>query len=170
MFKKYKLTDYLKYSIISAVMFCITVGIFLSSQKYSSTWWLYVGNALFMLGVIVFIFSFNRKKAENASTSSTIMGGHIITVMGIIISCIVSYLLIMFFVPGIFGSGETHTTVANAPAQLDTGKTDGLVFMVFMNAIIGNMATGSFASIILPYTVKRDQTEEPAEIKYKVPR
>jgi len=170
MFKKYKLTNYIKYSIISAVLFCITVAIFVSCKNYASTWWLYVGNALFMLGVIYFIFSFNKTKNEDATTSSMIVGGHIITVMGIVISCIVSYILLIVFVPGIFASGETSTTVANAPAAIDTGKTDGLVFMVFMNAIVGNVATGSFASIILPYTAKRDQTKEPAEIKYKVPR
>jgi uncharacterized membrane protein HdeD (DUF308 family) len=170
MFKKYKLTDYIKYSVISALLFCITVVIFIKSEKYSATWWLYVGNVLFMLGVIYFIFSFNKKKREDASTSSMIIGGHIVTVLGIILSCIFSYVLIMFMIPGLFGSGETNTTVINAPAQLDTGKTDGLIFMIFMNAIVGNVATGSFASIILPYTSKRDQTEEPAEIKYKVPR
>ena len=43
-------------------------------------------------------------------------------------------------------------------AQTGTGKTHGLVFFVFMCAVIGNICGGSFASIMLPYTAKRNQT------------
>ena len=41
----------------------------------------------------------------------------------------------------------------------------GLVFVLFMNAIVGNVSTGSFISILLPYTIKRNQKGDMAVIK-----
>jgi heme/copper-type cytochrome/quinol oxidase subunit 2 len=170
MLKNHNLLKYLWYSVISAVLFSITVVIFLSSGDYTSTWWLFVGNGLFMLGVLYFMWSYNKTKREDASASSLVIAGHLTTILGIVISSIIAAILLIFYVPGIFSGGETAVTVEGAPATIDTGKTDGLVFMVFMCAIVGNVSSGSFASIIFAYTAKRDQTKDSAEIKYKVPR
>ncbi len=62
--------------------------------------------------------------------------------------------------PEVFGSGQQDTVLQNAPSQKTDGKTNGMVLMIYMNAIIGNVATGSFASIILAYTAKVNQTRD----------
>lgn len=170
MFKKYPVKSYFGYSILAAVLFCITVLIFLINGDYVSTWWLFVGNGLFMLSIFYFMWSFNKTKSENASASSLVISGHLTTILAIIISSIVSYILMIMFVPGLFQSGEVETAIEGAPPSIDTGKTDGLMFMVFMCATIGNISAGSFASLVFAYTAKRDQTEESAEIKFKVPK
>jgi multisubunit Na+/H+ antiporter MnhC subunit len=169
MFKNHKIGAYIKYSVLAALLFCITVFIFLRDSTFTGTWWLYVGNALFGVAIALFVLWFNKTKREDASTSSLVVAGHITTVIGIIISCIVSYLLLIMFVPGLFQGGEADVAAEGAPATVDTGKTDGLVFMIFMNAIVGNVAVGSFVALLLPYSAKRNQTKDSAEIKYKIP-
>jgi hypothetical protein len=47
-------------------------------------------------------------------------------------------------------------------------KQTGLVFMLYMNAIIGNFAAGSFASIILPYAAKRNQKKDKHSEYWKI--
>ena len=169
MFKNYNFLSYFWYSSLAAIVFCMMVFIFISKGDYNDTWWMFVGNGLFMIAIFYFIWSFNKTKRKNASASSLVMAGHITTVMGIVLSCIISYILLILHVPGIFESGETTTTVTSAPVGIDTGKTDGLISMVFMSAIVGNIAVGSFVSIIFAYTSKKDQTEDTKEIKYKIP-
>lgn len=160
MFKKEYLSSYLIFGILSAILFCIPMIIFVSSAKFSSTYWLYVGNVLFLLSIIFFMLSFSKKKGEDASTQTMVAAGHITTAVGIIISIIAAVVALLIFVPDIFNSGQSDSVLQNAPSQTGTGKTHGLVFMLFMNTIIGNLVAGSFPSIILSYTAKKDQTKD----------
>lgn len=134
--------------------------IFISSASYRDTWWLYVGNVLFLFGIVFFMLRFNKKKGEDASTQTMVAAGHITTALGIIISLIVAVIAIVIFIPDIFNSGQSDTVLASAPSQTGTGKTHGMIFMLFMNAIMGNLVAGSFPSIILSYTAKKDQTKD----------
>jgi hypothetical protein len=88
-----------------------------------------------------------------------VAAGHITTIMGILSALALSILLLVIFVPGIFHA-EAGKVLKNAPANTEHGNTNGLVFKVIANAIVGNMATGSFVSIMLPFTLKGDQTKE----------
>ena len=160
MFKKEYLSSYLVYGILSAILFCVPMIIFVSSAKFSNTWWLYVGNVLFLLSIVFFMLSFNKKKGEDTSTQTMVAAGHITTVVGIIICIIVAVIALLMFVPDIFSSGPSDTVLENAPSTTGTGKTHGLVFMLFLNTIIGNLVAGSVPSIILSYTAKRDQTKD----------
>lgn len=160
MFKKEYLSSYIKWGIISAIAFCIPMIIFVSSAKFSNTWWLYVGNVLFLICIASFMLSFNKKKGEDPSSQTMVAAGHITTVAGIIISLIVAIIALVMFFPDIFSSGQSDTVLENAPSQTGTGKTHGLVFMLFMNTIIGNLVAGSVPSILLSYTAKRNQTKD----------
>jgi hypothetical protein len=88
-----------------------------------------------------------------------LIAGHITSVLGVILSVILSLIILVLFVPGLFSS-TPDTVLEKAPAMGDTGNTHGLVFMVLLNAIIGNIAAGSFASLVLSYVAKRDQTRD----------
>lgn len=160
MFKKEYLSSYLTFSILAAIAFCIPMIIFVSSDNFRSAWWLYVGNILFLLSIVFFMLSFNRKKGEDASTQTMVAAGHITTALGIIISLIVAVAALLIFVPDIFNSGQSDAVLENAPSQTGNGKTHGLVLMLFMNTIVGNLVAGSFPSIILSYTAKKDQTKD----------
>lgn len=160
MFNRQYLSSYIKWGIISAIAFCIPMFIFLKSGEYSSTWWLYVGNGLFLVTIAIYMMQFNKMKNENASTQTMVAAGHIATIIGIVISCIVAAIALPMFIPDIFSSGKSDEVLTDAPSQLGTGKTNGLVFILFMNAIIGNVCGGSFASIMIPYTARKNQTKD----------
>ena len=151
MFKKEYLSSYIKWGIISAIAFCIPMFIFVKSAEYTETWWLYVGNTLFLVVIAIYMLVFNKNQRENASTQTMMAAGHIATVIGIIISCIVAVIILAV------AGGDT---MGDAPAQTGTGNTHGLVFFVFMNAIIGNLCGGSFSSILIPYSARRNQTKD----------
>ena len=158
MFKKEYLLSYIKWGAISAAAFCIPMIIFVKSADYGATWWLFVGNVLFLVAIAMYMIEFNKSKGENASTQTMVAAGHTATIVGIIISCIVAAIALALFIPDIFSSGISDKALEDAPSQTGTGKTHGLVFFVFMNAVIGNVCGGSFASIIVPYTAKKNQT------------
>jgi hypothetical protein len=160
MFKREYLSSYIKWGIISAIAFCIPMLIFINSQNYQKTWLLFLGNGLFLVAIAAYMLSFNRMKGGDASTQTQMAAGHIATAIGIVISCIVSAIAIAIIIPNVFSSDLATKTLENAPAQTGTGETHGLVFFVFMTAVIGNVSGGSFASIILPYAAKRNQTKD----------
>ena len=160
MFKKEYLASYLTWGIIAAIAFSIPMLIFINSENYAATWLLFLGNALFLCVIAIYMLNFNSKKGGDASTQTQMAAGHIATVIGIIVSCIVAAIGIAVFIPDIFSSGLSDNALQNAPSQTGTGKTHGLVFFVFMCAVIGNVCGGSFASLMLPYAAKRNQTKD----------
>lgn len=160
MFRNLKILPLVKYGVIAALLFCIPMIIFIFDSTYSKTWLLYLGNFLFMLSIAGYMVYFSQRKDENASTSSHLITGHTVTVIGVILSLIVSLIALSVLVPGIFQSGTHNQVLEEAPSQDMGRKTNGLVFMVLMNAVIGNVITGSFVSIILSYYQKKDQTKE----------
>ena len=155
---------YLIYGLLGAVVYCIPVTIFLSDPEYTQGWLLYLGNLFFLFAIVAFVYNFNKKRSENAGTLVMLAAGHIATLMGIIISCILAFVLLVIMVPGYLEPGTTGKVLTGEPANTVYDKTRGLGFMVFATAIIGNLSAGSFVSIIFPFALKADQTRE------KVPR
>jgi len=160
MFKKEYLFSYIKWGILAAIAFCIPMILFIKSDDYTATWWLYLGNVLFLVISAIHMLVFNKNQNENASTQTMMAAGHITTLMGIVISCIVAVIALMIFIPDIFNSGISAKVMEDAPSQTGTGKTHGLVLFVFMNAIIGNFCGGSFSSILIPYSARKNQTKD----------
>jgi uncharacterized membrane protein len=155
---------YLKFAALAAIVYCIPVIFFLRGGDYTDAWLLYIGNFLFLFPIMLFLFRFNWQRKQNASSVSMLSAGHITTAIGVIMSCILCLILMLIMVPGYLQSGTADKVLQDAPANMVDDKTNGLSFMVFADAIFGNVSTGSFISIIYPFSLKRDQTKE------KVPR
>ena len=151
---------YLTYAVGAAILYCIPVVIYLNRANFTQAWLLYIGNFLFLITIVAFLFSFNNRRSENASTMSMLTAGHITTVAGIVICCILCFILLSVLVPGYLHAGAAEKVMRNAPANTVQDKTNGLSAMLFMNAIIGNVIAGSASSIIFPFSLKRDQTKE----------
>lgn len=162
--KPFNPRPYLIYGLLAAVVYCIPVIIFLSNPDYSQGWLLYLGNLLFLFPVIAFLYAFNRKRNENAGTLVMLSAGSITTVIGIVLSVILAFLLLVVMVPGYLSPGTAGKVLTGEPANITQDKTRGLSFMIFATAVIGNVAAGGFVSIIFPFAMKADQTRE------KVPR
>lgn len=151
---------YLIYGLLGAVVYSIPVIVFLSEPDYSQGWLLYLGNLLFLFVIVGFVYAFNKKRSENAGTMAMLAAGHIATIIGIVASCILAFILLVMMVPGYLDAGTTEKVLTGEPANTVYDKTRGLSFMVFATAIIGNLSAGSFVSIIFPFALKADQTRE----------
>lgn len=151
------------YALTAAVLYSIPMAIFVHSANFNSIYFLYMGNAFFLAGIVFFLYRYNKKRADDASGSSMVIAGHITTAIGILMSCILALLVIFIFIPNILQPEIPDKVLQNAnPSQPAPGKTHGLLLIIFMNAIIGNLCTGSFTSIILPYSLKKNQTKDKA--------
>jgi hypothetical protein len=61
MFTKHQAFLYLRYSIAAAILYLISVIVFLSTDAYSQTYVLYIGNTLFAVAIVFFVVNFAKK-------------------------------------------------------------------------------------------------------------
>ena len=147
-----------KSAVLTAIISALPMVFYIKDARFSETWLLYLGDALFLFSMFVVIFFLNKIfSSQNASTSTTIAAGIIITLIAIAIICIVALLLFIVYVPGIFGKTVSSGQLTQAPPNIVEDKTSGLLFIVFMNATFGNFSAGAFASLLMAYSAKRNQ-------------
>ena len=154
MFKGINLKPYITHALMAALLYCLPVIFFLKAADYTRAWELYIGNFLFLLVIVLFLFTFNKKRDENAGTLLMLTASSITTILGTIAAVILGLGLLLIFVPGLLQPGTPDKVLINAPGNSVLDKTDGLVFMVISNAIIGNVSSGLFVSIIFPFSMK----------------
>lgn len=157
------LLGYFKYSILPAVLASIPMIFFIKDARFSQTWLLYLGDAIFLFSMIVVILMLSKTANHNAGTMSLLIAGLAITVFSIIIIFFITFILLIIFIPGLFHSGSTEG-LEKPPANMVFDKTHGLMYVLFMNAFFGTAAAGSFVSTILSYTAKRNQKTDKAEL------
>lgn len=158
--RKENIVSVIGYSVLAAVLYTLAAIYFIKSARFQDSWVLYVGNILFGVAVSLFMLRHIAAKNEGGSTASMAMVGHLVVIIGIVLSCLLAFIALAVFIPGIFSSGKAATVLQNAPSLQRGGKTDGLVMEVFMDAIIGNVAAGSFVSLMFAYTAKVNQTSD----------
>jgi hypothetical protein len=88
---------------------------------------------------------------------------HVTTFIGVVIACVLCFLLLTILVPGYLSEGPAGKVLTDTPPNSVTDKTNGLSFKVFMGAILFNFSMGSFVSIIFPFYSKRNQTKDSKE-------
>src|SRR5690348_12560091 len=106
MFRRIHWSHYLSYAIPAAILYCVPVFIFIKQSTYTQSWLLYLGNFIFMLMVIAFLMSFNRKREQNASAVSMLVAGHIVTIVGMIVALVLCLILLAVLVPGQLHAGQ----------------------------------------------------------------
>ena len=147
----------IKYSILPAVLYIIPLIIFILDETFSETWLLYLGNALFLC--YIFVFGVYYAKQQNKRTS-TLGAGLTVTLIGIIFTCILVFVVIFIFAPGVFHIGASQP-LEDTPAALPNKNSHGVIFMLFSSATIGNFAAGSVSSVLAAgatkHTKMRDQ-------------
>ena len=168
MLKKDQLLHYLKYSIIAAVLYLISVFIFLYTDNYSQIYILYIGNIIFGIVMAVLVLNFNKKRDQNASPKMMIAAGHIATVMGVLISVVVVFILLAIMKPVGYATVSQTTKELAKPTPGLEGNGHALLFILIMDTIFGNVGAGSFVSFLLPNTAKSDQKGETATINPEV--
>jgi hypothetical protein len=151
---------YIKYAVVAAILYCIPVFFFLKTTAWSQTWLLYLGNALFMVAVVNALLWFNHSRHGNASSMAMVLAGVITTILGIIISFAICFLLLSVMIPGLYSAGTPSKLLSGEPANSVPDRSRGPVYLVLFNAFMGNVSTGLFVCILFPFTLKGDQTKE----------
>lgn len=162
MFKSLPWRQNLFFALVAAVLYCIPVIIVLADPTFSLMWLLYLGNGAFLVALVTHLFIFNNQRAKGAGSVAMITAGMLTCVMGILIAFILCWVLVFAMVPGLFHTGVADKTLAGAPASTIGTKTHGLLFMIFMSVFVGNFSVGLFASMVFPFTLRKNQTQETA--------
>ena len=147
---------YLSYATCAAIAFSVPVTFYLVQSTFVQSWLLYLGNFLFLIVIVVFIFSFNKKTGKTASSIAMLTAGSKVTAAGVTFSLVLCFLLMLMLVPGLFHSNPGKV-LKSAPVNTISGNTNGLVFKVVASAIVGNVVTGLFASSIFSFSLKGAQ-------------
>jgi lysylphosphatidylglycerol synthetase-like protein (DUF2156 family) len=163
MFKKINIVRCLLFGTIAAIVFAIPQFFYIRSSTYSESWLLYLGSFFFFIAIVLYTVLFNKAKEGNANTVTMVFASHVTTVIGVIVSCILTFILLSVMIPGYLHAGPAAVASPDTPINEIHDKTNGLSFRAFIGATIINFAFGSFASIIFPFSIKRNQTKESGE-------
>jgi predicted acyltransferase len=150
----------LLFGLMAAIAYSIAAFVFIQKAVYTESWILYVGNFAFMTVIACFLFYVSRLKDNNSTTLSLIGAGEKTVIIGMAAAALLSFILLLILVHGLLGTGTPSKVITDKPANTVTDRTNGLDFMLIMNSLIGNFVTGSFVSIMLPASLKRNQKTE----------
>lgn len=134
-----------RFGIISSVLYCIPVVFFLKDQRYTDTWLLYLGNAIFLMCIFIFGIVYGGKKNNQTSIK---YNGFTVTTIGVIFSCILILLITLIFAPGVFNIGSSADLLKQTPAAISKNNGHSLLFMMLADAIIINFCAGTFAAVM----------------------
>jgi hypothetical protein len=154
MFKRGDFSILSKYAIISAVLFCIPILFFIEKGNYDNAWLLYLGNALFLASIFIWVVLGNRKKKIKSFPS---FGGLKITILGVIFSCILLFLLLLVLAPQAFNHTIGNSVLHEAPPAISQKNSHSIFFMLFASATVGNVCAGLFATLIAKASSQKDQ-------------
>jgi hypothetical protein len=160
MFRKVDWPHSFKIGGIAGLLFSIPTFFFIYRASYNDSWLLYVGSMLFFTMIVLGVLVFSKKRGGNESTVAMVFESEMTTLIGVSTALIVSLVLLMLMVPGFFHAGMAGKQLTDEPANTIHGKTNGLIFKVIVLSILANFCFGSFASIIFPFSAKRNQTKD----------
>ncbi|MEO9033149.1 MAG: hypothetical protein ABI285_07885 [Ginsengibacter sp.] len=145
MLNKSSLVYLSRFAIIPAVLYSLPVIFFLKDRRFSDTWLLYVGSALFLCCIFAFGIMFGGK-IGNAPDHA--YNGFVVTILGVIFSCILILLLSLIITPEVFHFGSGNDALQQTPAAISKSGTHGLLFILLANAIIINFCGGIFSTVM----------------------
>ncbi|MET0465072.1 MAG: hypothetical protein ABW007_18045 [Chitinophagaceae bacterium] len=146
--------------VLAGLLFCIPVFFFISDAEYSDSWLVYLGCFLFFITIWTHTLTDSRKRAHNESTVALIFASHMATLLGIVVACIGSFLLLNAMVPGYLTSANPGKVLTGEPSTVNIDKTNGLSFQIFLAATFINFSVGSFSAIIVTFAAKRNQKKD----------
>lgn len=146
--------------VIAGLLFCIPVLFFISDAAYRDSWLIYVGSFLFFITIWIHTLIDSRKRAHNESTVALIFASHMATLLGIVVACIGSFILLSIMVPGYLTSANPDHVLSGEPTNTIEDRTNGLSFQVFLAATFINFSVGSFSAIILSFAAKKNQKRD----------
>lgn len=160
MFKSSFLNIYLGFAFAASLVYSIPVYFFITEADYTKSWLLYLGNFLFMVVISIYIFFIKRFRQKNPGMFGLMLTGEKQVLRSTIMALLISLILLVILIPGLLESGIAGRVITNKPANTIHDKTNGLDIMVIANSVIGNISSGSFASVILASSLTNKFPEE----------
>lgn len=158
------ITEYILFGTIAAILYMIPIVIFLSNHTYENLYYLYIGCILFMGVIFYYVYRLLYQRYNEKRAVSMLIGGVLATISGVIISCISIVVAMIITFPNLFS-----TIPAGQVIEGGTAQPRQLLLMILGTAIFGNIAVGSFISIVVSYAGKRDQTvDKPVQLETEI--
>jgi hypothetical protein len=129
-------SNYLKTGIIAAIAYCIPLLVFLNNNLGSNSWILYIGNFTFTVVVAIAATIINKQLHDETRFLKMLGSGVKLTFASIIIS--IPFMVAIFY---LFGNQDI-------PKTTNTETSLSPLSMLFVNLIVVNAFTGSFASLL----------------------
>lgn len=145
---------------LAGLLFCIPVFFYIKDAEYRDAWLLYLGSFLFFAVIWIHTLADSKKRQHNESTVALIFASHMATLLGILVACTISFILLSSMIPGYLTSTHPAKTLEGEPSNTILDKTNGLSFQVFMAATFINFSVGSFSAIIVSFAAKKNQKKD----------
>jgi hypothetical protein len=142
---KSKLVYLSRFGIIAAILYIIPAIFFLKDRRFSDTWLLYLGSALFLVATFVTGILYSGKTTANPSRT---YNGFLVTILGVIFSFILIFIFSFIFAPDIFGIGSANDALMQTPAAITKSGNHGILFMMLASALIINFCAGTFSALM----------------------
>ena len=133
-----------RFGFTAAFMYCIPVIFFLTRRRFTDTWLIYLGSALFLLCVFIFGILYTGKKTTPTKTYN----GFLVTILGVIFSCVLILLLTLIIAPDVYGIGSANDALTAAPPAMSQSGTHGILFVMLSDALIINFCAGIFSAVM----------------------
>jgi len=127
---KLSFSDYYKYCIACALVYCIPVFFFFINEKFSNAWLLYLGTVLFAFAVLVSDVVVSKKLKNISGISAMFNTGFKIMFRSIPIICIIIAVLAFIF---------RHNVFQQRPTNFDS-----LYLLLPLSAILANAMAATF--------------------------
>ncbi|MEO7120997.1 MAG: hypothetical protein ABIY62_07870 [Ginsengibacter sp.] len=133
-----------KFGIVAAILYIIPVIFFLKDRRFADLWLLYLGSALFLMAMFIFGIMYAGKNIG----SKRPYNGFIVTIIGVISSCILIVIFTLILAPDVFGIGSANDALRNTPPGFGSSGNHGILFIMLASALIVNFCAGMFAAVM----------------------
>ena len=160
---------YIRYPFIAAILYSISVIVFLFNTSYQNVWVLYIGNILFCATVLWSLFHFNHKLRDSASIQSMFLVGLKITLYGLIIASIICFILlaIKYYAFNAHPAAMPENKLLDqSPGQAGHDASGELVASLFTNTVVINAVLGGLAAALGSTVAKKNQKTEKGKTMY----
>ncbi len=169
-FNRQHTREYFFYGSLAAILYSIPVLFFFSRGVYGDLYYIYIGLGLFMFTIFSYAVQLVNRPYDRKRAVSMLIAGNLATLAGVLITVIIIGVGFLFFFPNVFVVRPVAETIYQAPGSIQPARPSGLLFMIMMITIFGNISVGSFVSVVTAYVGKKDQTEDqPAELESRLP-
>lgn len=129
-------SNYFKTGITAAVAYCILLVMFLKNETTDNSWILYLGNFFFTVTIAIGATIINKQMHDETRFLKMLGSGVKLTIASIIIT--IPFMVAIFY---LFGNQDI-------PKTTNTQTSLNPLSMLFVNLIVVNVFTGSFASLL----------------------